>query len=350
MLRNDYRRSLILLRSNVSGYAGHVRLERRTLMGSMYFVVQSPDDCGELQAVLIGRGRSGYYACALGELRRDNRQQFSVSISFDPRNICSRELEEYQLAAVVRVFGRDCRIVLFGNLNGYAEIDWERATEAACMLFAETPPVTGIPVPPGPNRPAAPDTPILPTPSLPGGEQPAEPDTPILPTPSLPGGEQPAAPDTPILPTPSLPGGEQPAAPDTPILPTPSLPGGIQPQGDETAAAFFSTARPAAELLDADMSLPWPASVEGLKENFRISPALEIAPDDRYIYISVPMPAQSGYDSCAVGLRSENGRIAGVSYALPSLYSAEPPAGLEEYTWAGDNSRGWWVREVEVTE
>ena len=35
MMRNDYRRALILLRSNAASYSGHVRLERRTLMGSM---------------------------------------------------------------------------------------------------------------------------------------------------------------------------------------------------------------------------------------------------------------------------------------------------------------------------
>ena len=33
MMRNDYRRALILLRGNAPGYSGHVRLERRTLMG-----------------------------------------------------------------------------------------------------------------------------------------------------------------------------------------------------------------------------------------------------------------------------------------------------------------------------
>ena len=335
MLRNDYRRSLILLRSNAPGYAGHVRLERRTLMGSMYFSAQTPEEAGELQAVLIGSGRPGYYACALGELRRDNRRQYSLSVSFDPRNICSRELEEYQLAAVVRVIGDGCRIVLFGNLNGYAEIDWERAAEAACLLFV--PPVPPVVVPPAPRPPQRP-------------QQPAAPDTPILPTPSLPDGDAPAVPDTPILPTPGLPGDEGLAVPDTPILPTPGLPAEPQP-GEEEAAAAFAPAEPPAILQLGEMTdAPWPRQAEVLREIFSTQPALRLAPDDRYVYVSAPMPQMSGYESCAVGLRAEKGKIAGISYALPSLYSPQPPAGLEEYAWAGDNSRGWWVRETELTE
>lgn len=340
MVRNDYRRSLILLRSNAPGYAGHVRLERRTLMGSMYFVAQAPDERGVLRAGLIGRGRNGYYACDLGVLRRENQRQYSLSVSFDPRNICGRELEDYRLAVIARVDGGNCRIVLFGNLNGHAEIDWERATAAVCALFTQ-PPVNPAPPPlVPPNRPAAPDTPILPTPSLPNqDEAPAAPDTPILPTPSLPNqDEAPAAPDTPILPTPSLPNqDEAPAAPDTPILPTPALPGSrsVQRAGDA---------------LGMDMDQPWPEEVEPLRELFRTSPAMELAPDGEYVYVSAPMHEMSGYDSCAAGVRVQDGRITGVSYALPSLYSAEPPAGLEEYEWVGDNSRGWWVRRIDMTE
>ena len=320
MVRNDYRRSLILLRSNASGYAGHVRLERRTMMGSMYFVVQSPRDGGTLQAVLIGRNRGGYYACPLGMLRSDDERQFSLSVNFDPRNICSRELEDYRLAAVVRVKPLDCRIVLFGNLNGYTDVDWTRATEAACNLFTQPVPP---PAPPQ-NRPAAPDTPILPTPGLPGGEIPA-------------------APDTPILPTPGLPGGETPAAPDTPILPTPGLPGNLAQPGAEGSVA-------AAAVLGVNAEQSWLPSIEGLREIFRTAPAMEITPDGDYVYVSAPMPAMSGYDSCAVGLRAEDGKIISVRYALPSLYAPEPPAGLEDYIWYGDNSRGWWVREIDLTE
>ena len=136
MMRNDYRRSLILLRSNASGYSGHVRLERRTLMGTMYFLVQSPDSCGTLRAALVGRGRDGaYYACAMGELRRDSRGQSVLGYSFDPRDVCGRELEQYQLIAVTCAGDSQCQIALFGNVCGHAEMNWESVRAALCALY-----------------------------------------------------------------------------------------------------------------------------------------------------------------------------------------------------------------------
>ena len=72
MVKNDYRRSLIMFRSHAQGYSGHVRLERRTLMGSMFFVVNAPGGTGTLCATLVCRdARGAYFAAKLGELRRD---------------------------------------------------------------------------------------------------------------------------------------------------------------------------------------------------------------------------------------------------------------------------------------
>ena len=136
MMRNDYRRTLILLRSNASGYSGHVRLERRTLMGTMYFLVQSPDSCETLRAALVGRDRGGnYYACAIGELRRDSRGQAVMGYSYDPRDICGRELEQYQLVVLTCAGDEDCRIALFGNVCGHAEMNWEAVRTALCVLY-----------------------------------------------------------------------------------------------------------------------------------------------------------------------------------------------------------------------
>ena len=42
MNRNEYRRAFIMLRAAMPGYGGHVRLERRTLTGSMYFIITAP--------------------------------------------------------------------------------------------------------------------------------------------------------------------------------------------------------------------------------------------------------------------------------------------------------------------
>ena len=136
MMRNDYRRTLILLRSNAQGYSGHVRLERRTLMGTMYFMVQLPDSCETLRAALVGRSRDGnYYACAIGELRRDSRGQAVMGYSFDPRDICGRELEQYQLIAVTCAGDAQCQIALFGNVCGHAEVNWESVRAVLCDLY-----------------------------------------------------------------------------------------------------------------------------------------------------------------------------------------------------------------------
>ena len=50
MIRNEYRRAFIMLRAVMPGYGGHVRLERRTLTGSMYFIITAPQGVGELAA------------------------------------------------------------------------------------------------------------------------------------------------------------------------------------------------------------------------------------------------------------------------------------------------------------
>ena len=140
MMRNDYRRTLILLRSNASGYSGHVRLERRTLMGTMYFLVQSPDSCETLRAALVGRGRDGsYYACAIGELRRDSRGQAVLGYSFDPRDVCGKELEQYQLIVITCAGDERCQIALFGNVCGHAEMNWENVRAALCGLYGGNP-------------------------------------------------------------------------------------------------------------------------------------------------------------------------------------------------------------------
>ena len=57
MQRNDFRRSLILLRPLRRGMSGHVRLERRTLQGSMRFTVQGAPR-GRPHALLLAQDLS----------------------------------------------------------------------------------------------------------------------------------------------------------------------------------------------------------------------------------------------------------------------------------------------------
>ena len=70
MIRNEYRRAFIMLRAVMPGYGGHVRLERRTLTGSMYFIITAPQGVGELAAALVGQQNGEYYAAPIGPLNR----------------------------------------------------------------------------------------------------------------------------------------------------------------------------------------------------------------------------------------------------------------------------------------
>lgn len=301
-MRNDYRRALILLRSSAPGYSGHVRLERRTLMGSMYFLVQVPLDCASLQVALVGRDRSGCYACALGEIRQDGRGQAVLGYSFDPRNICGRELEKYQLI-VLNCAGTD-QVVLHGNVNGHAELNWEQVRAALRKLWgAEAAPQTEAP------QTEAPQSDALPV----GGLREAQ--------------EQPGE-------TTMTAEGEEEAAQSAQEVPE--------------AVENEAKADTAGSLLGIDMRLPWPQGAENLRALFQQEAPMENPPDDEYVYVSAPMPEGSGFEFCAVGVRVENGLPVQVRYALPAVWTDEPPAGLEEYRWVGDQNRGWWITEVMV--
>lgn len=353
-----------MLRSHLQGYSGHVRLERRTLMGTMYAVINAPNDGSVLCASLVRRNMRGeYIAVKLGELRRDGRGQASLAYSFDPRNIDGVSLDEYWLIAIVSrdAFGR-CTVALSGNVNGSREVDWNAVQAAACEVCREC-----ANCPPGiVNRPAAPGEGPLrpPTPVLPPSNQPARPEEgPVeLPTPSVPNGE-PAAPGagTEELPTPSVPN-EEPALPGeggiglpTPALPQiefgenpavfpPDVPADDLPEAEEVFARTAGEGeKTAAELLGLDASVPWPGVSEQVRAYFASRPAKELMLGDGFTYVSAPMPPESGYDHVEIGLKTENAIPVEVAYALPSKYSTEPPHGLENYAWKGGSADGWWV-------
>lgn len=285
MMRNDYRRALILLRGNAPGFSGHVRLERRTLTGSMYFLLQAPAGCETLRVALAGQHRENYFACALGETRRDARGQAVLRYSFDPRNICGRTLEEYQLIVISCADAQDCEIALHGNVNGHATLSWEKVREAVCALYA-------------PAETAEYQSPSIPEEGMAENAEAAQ------------------------------------AAEKA-------------PQATETAHPEEAPST-AGELLQIDMEKPWHESVEALRPLFRLSTPLENPPDGEYIYIAAAMPPESGYSYCAVGVRTENGAPISLRYALPALWTPEPPAGLEEYTWTGDLNHGWWMTQVDL--
>ena len=360
MMKNDYRRSLIMLRALERGYSGHVRLEHRTLTGSMVFVVTAPSG-GTLCAALVRWNSRGEYAAArLGELRRDSRGQATLAYSFDPRCIDGHPLSDYSLIAVTDRVGRRCDMVLAGNLNGSRETDWNQARIAACSACAMADePAFDLPVRPG-VRPARPNYDDQAT-TLPDDVLVEPVDTPT----TLPDDVLVEPDDTPT----TLPDDVLVEPDDAPT----TLPGDIPVETDEqipvgtssdestdgSAAPLFPApddfagAIPAASYGDADANalnpaLVWPGESEGLRSYFAGENYSVDAPDDGYLYVEAPMPEESGYDSVRIGVRPENGVPESVAYALPGRFSAEPPEGLEDYEWSGDGERGWWVAYLDA--
>ena len=176
MVRNDYRRALILLRALHSGYQGHVRLERRQAMGNMQFTVSGPgvreDD---LRAVLAARLEGGWKAVRLGRLQRGTERQAGLHWAFDPRGIEGLPLERYQIAAVIRESAAGCELMLFGFLHGSVSLRPDELEEALCgnaCAYPETPtsPSDGD-APPAGSVPSAPSS-GAPSPEPPSPDEP----------------------------------------------------------------------------------------------------------------------------------------------------------------------------------
>ena len=142
MIRNEYRRAFIMLRSVAPGYGGHARLERRTLNGSLYIIVNAPPSPDALTAALAGQRDGEYYAAPLGELTRDRRGQATLALHFDPRNIEGRPLEAYPWIVVASAGAEGCAIALTGNVEGSRNLDLRslrRAVSARVDPAQETP-------------------------------------------------------------------------------------------------------------------------------------------------------------------------------------------------------------------
>jgi len=116
----------------------------------------------------------------------------------------------------------------------------------------------------------------------------------------------------------------------------------------EADATLDERPRMAGEMLDIDMDAPWPQSIEALRPLFALSVPMENPPDDEYIYIAAAMPPESGYAYCAVGIQAQAGLPVSVRYGLPSVWTDQPPAGLEEHTWVGNQNHGWWMYQLNL--
>ena len=349
MLRNDYRRALIMFRSLEQGYSGHARLERRTLMGTLCLTACAPG-AAALCAALAGRRGNDYFAAPLGVLRRDSRGQYSLIASFDPRNIEGRELEEYQLLVIVDA-GDPCRLVLSGNVCGSVQMDWERVRRAACALFV-----------PGANARAgqsAEDQP-LPAEDAPAAEPPSDnvyADAPAAEPPSdnvyadAPAVEPPSDnvyADAPAAEPPSdnvyadAPAAEPPS--DIGFADAPAVePSSDNAYADAPAVEPSSAAAPPAEDRPLDPSRPWPQPFEAVRALFSGGEWMEEPPLAGYAFVRASLTDSSAAPWVAIGVRAEDGMPVQVVYAFPADEDETPPAGLEDcIRFSG--VREWWLR------
>ena len=352
MIKNDYRRAFIMLRPAAAGYGGHARLERRTLTGSLYFIVTAPEGAGPLAAALVGRQGGDYYAALLGEFTRDRRGQLTLAVPFDPRAIDGRPLEAYWWVVVADAASG--ATVLTGNVDGSREVDpaaLERAVRAA-LIPARDAPAADLPEP-GEPEPAEMESDVKiyrssrnrAAEAVPANAEVAPPPVPenvpteIAPTP-LPSPEEVLAE---VAPTP-LPSPEEVLAEVAP----PSLPEAAQAEevreGQCEPPQSVAPPQTAAQALGLDITTPWIEPAEPLRRLFATqAPAESPLAAEGFVYVSTMLPR--GGD-CLTGLRAAGGRITGIRYALPGVYAPEPPAGLEDYAW---NDAGYWVLDIGVS-
>lgn len=282
MGKNDYRRSMIMLRGLEKGYSGHARLEKRVTMGTMDFVVQTPDQNERLEAIMVGPRGNTLSAKALGSLKADGRGQRGLLASFDPRNISGMDLDNVTAAVIASVDQAGARPVLVGYVNGSKPINWAEVTRLIEEMFT-------------PAQQAPPDVSEM-------------------------------ADNIPEPVTETVPENAEMAEPENP------------PDSENQTAKS-----PAGAYLNVDMSKPWPADAENLRFLFLTSPVYEPFQKEDYVFVRAAMAEETGISHCAVGVRAENGQIAGICYAIPMPYSPNPPAGLEDYEWIGNGNSGWWV-------
>lgn len=345
MSRSEYRRDLIMLRALQRGFAGHARLECRTTAGNLYFSVREEGQAGELRAALVGVQRGGYYAADLGRLQADSRGQAALNAAFDPRNIAGRALKEYRLVIVSEKQSEVCEPVLSGNLNGSFAVDWAAVRNAVCRLYPEEAPAS-----PAAETEAAADAASAPE-SAPLEETRREIRIDVrLKAPQI-TAEATEVSDSVVEPAPADEGStaaeaapaEAPGTPesglDAPAAPPAQSaePPAIVPEAPAPAAA------PAAELLALAPEAEWPEAIQSVRPLFASeSPFQPFAAGD-YVFVRAPMPADSGYAECAIGLQAPEGKPTSICYALPGRAAPEPPPGLEGYVWRGGAGAGWWA-------
>ena len=326
MAKNDYRRSLIMLRAHERGYSGHVRLEHRVMMGSMYFTVSEKNASQGLCALLVRPdARGGYAAVKLGNLRRDGRGQSALAYSFDPRNIAGKPLDDYILIVITAISETDCAIVLTGNVNGSRDFRFDGVREAVCAACNSKAATNSRESPAAMPEATADDrenSDISEEAATSVSENTAETET-FEPEWNPPSESMPE--ETPFVSACESCEMEIPAD----DLPEPAEDGFPAPNVDSELQIAAQT--------------PWQGAAENIRTLFLSEEPEELMLGDGYSYVRAPMPEGSEFAFMNIGVKLENGAPTGIAYAFPGSYSAQPPEGLEDYAWNGGAADGWWV-------
>jgi hypothetical protein len=296
MIRNDYRRALIMLRTLLNGYSGHARIEVRTLAGTLSALAGIPQGERSVYAALVGNYKGKYYAAPLGAFRRDMRGQGVMTVTFDPRDIGGRPLEAYSLLTLVEVAGDKRDIAMVGNLNGSVVVDWGKARDAACALYrTQTAPVSELLSEKAPEE-----------------EEPEQQENIIweLPAPKAQEEEEEEEGTQEETPEESCPEETQEEAQPEELEELPLV--------EEEAQEPELEAQP-----EAEQNVP-PMEGEG------------------WSFVKMPIIRSCGFPCSYIGVRSECTPDV-ICYALPARYTPEPPPGLDDYEWLGENGTGWWV-------
>ena len=135
MIKNDYRREMILLRPLEDGFSGFCRIETRVSRGSITYNIRASHGAGRLYAVLVG-ARGGRWQTAIGgEIRADALGQAGFYWELDPRSIDGLALENYALVGVA-TDGADAHLVLAGKQDKGKQVDWAAAEQSVHDAFA----------------------------------------------------------------------------------------------------------------------------------------------------------------------------------------------------------------------
>lgn len=335
-----------MLRGLEKGYAGHARLEKRVTSGTLDFTVSTPNQGEALSAALIGPWAGRLVVKPLGAFRDDDRGQKGLLASFDPRNIEGLELGDMSAAVVLREEADGATPVMYGWINGSKPLDWTQTANEVASFFAKPAAKTSALPPPEQT-----ETDLSAQAGIAEGAAERQDEEIPVSAANEPGQEieEPpvSAAETAEKRDAEIPDSAANAPERENEEPPVSNAGTTEQKNAESAA---EKPLPAGSALNLDMRKRWPEDVEDLRALFMTLPRYEPFDMEGFVFVRAGMASETGIDHCAVGIRAEDGRVTGVSYAIPMAYSAEPPAGLEDAVWIGDSNRGWWVTVQNLAE